>query len=79
MPTLTIENIPDETFRRLTEAAQRNHRSIEHEAISLLENSLRHDSGTEEELLQRIRQLRSAAGGYLTQDDLRQAIVDGRP
>lgn len=74
MPILTIENIPEETFRRLTEAAQRNHRSIEHEALSLLEHSLRYDCGTEEQLVQRIRQLRSTAGGYLTQDDLRQAI-----
>jgi len=42
MPALTIKNMPDEVYRRLKESARLNRRSLNSEAIVLLERSLGH-------------------------------------
>lgn len=40
MPTLQIRNIPDETYTVLKERAKRDHRSLQQEALWLLETTL---------------------------------------
>lgn len=40
MATLVIKNLPDELHARLREQAQRNHRSVSKEVVSLIESGL---------------------------------------
>jgi plasmid stability protein len=45
MKTLTIRNLPDETYRALVLRAQRNRRSLQQEALLLLERTRAMGSG----------------------------------
>jgi plasmid stability protein len=60
MPTLTIKNMPDEVYRRLEESARLNRRSLNNEAIVLLERSLgyrrRRNAGESLAALQRLHE-----------------------
>lgn len=40
MPTLYVENVPDEIYKALRERARKNHKSMAAEVISLLEDSV---------------------------------------
>ena len=40
MATLTLKNVPDDLHRRLKERARTNHRSLNREAIRVLESGL---------------------------------------
>ena len=78
MATLTIRNVPDDLYRLLKESARRQRRSINSEAILRLEFALRGVREDEEAMLDRIRDLRSRFRGYLTEDDRKAAIAEGR-
>ena len=78
MATLTIKNMPDELYRLLKESARRQRRSINSEALLRLELALRGVREDEDELLERIRDIRSRFRGYLTEDDRKAAIAEGR-
>lgn len=78
MATLTIKNMPDELYRLLKESARRQRRSINSEALLRLELALRAVREDEEDLLERIRDLRGRFRGYLTEDDRKAAIAEGR-
>lgn len=78
MATLTIKNMPDELYRLLKESARRQRRSINSEAILWLELALRGVREGEDDLLERIRDLRGRFRGYLTEDDRKAAIAEGR-
>ena len=41
MPTLTVRNLPEETHRALCARAVRNSRSVEAEALAILEETVR--------------------------------------
>lgn len=78
MATLTIKNVPDELYRLLKESARRQRRSINSEALLRLELALRSVREDEEALLDRIRDLRGRFRGFLTEDDRKAAIAEGR-
>lgn len=50
--TITLKNVPPELHRSLKESAKRNKRSLNQEAIHVLENSLREDNGRRTSLRQ---------------------------
>lgn len=60
MYTITLKSVPDDLYSRLKEAARRNRRSLNQEALFRIEQAgepVRRDS---EEILRRIRELRQA-------------------
>jgi antitoxin FitA len=57
MPALTIKNMPDEVYRRLKASARLNRRSLNNEAIVLLERSLGHRRRSAAESLAALRRL----------------------
>ncbi|MBA2379215.1 MAG: Arc family DNA-binding protein [Blastocatellia bacterium] len=80
MATLTIKNLPDEIYARLTVRAKKNRRSINSEAIVQLEHSLMKADADPAAELREIRRLRKrTAGIFLTQDSLNKAKREGRP
>ncbi len=71
MPTnLTLKNIPDEVYTRLKAAAKLHRRSLNSEAISILEAALVPGSAMPGERLARARELRAmlAAGQFKARD-----------
>lgn len=58
--TLTLNDIPDEICERLKLSAQTHRRSMNNEAIALLEAALMHNKPTIAERLTRARALRDA-------------------
>lgn len=61
MPTLYVENVPDDLYAALRERARRQHRSMAAEVLSLLEESLptARELRTRRELLRKLEQMRS--------------------
>ncbi|MGH8522956.1 MAG: FitA-like ribbon-helix-helix domain-containing protein [Gammaproteobacteria bacterium] len=59
MPTITLKNIPDELHQRLRLSANRHHRSLNREIISLLETSLAGGSNDTDELFSELNALHS--------------------
>jgi plasmid stability protein len=81
MPALTIKNLPDEVYRRLKESARLSRRSLNSEAIVLLERSLGHGRRGTEEALAALRRLHERLQGLPPLDDdfLQEAKRQGRP
>jgi antitoxin FitA len=78
MATLTIKNLPDELYERLKRSARSNRRSIAAEAETILDRALAEPPRSEEELLDYLRVLRESSPIYITEEDLRKAIDEGR-
>jgi antitoxin FitA len=81
MPALTIKNLPDDVYRQLKESARLNRRSLNSEAIVLLERSLGHRRRTVGESLAALRRLHERLQGLPPLDDelLEKARGEGRP
>jgi antitoxin FitA len=81
MPALTIRNLPDEVYRRLKESARLNRRSLNSEAIVLLERSLGHRRRSAEESLASLQRLHERLRDLPPLDDelLERAKGQGRP
>jgi plasmid stability protein len=83
MATLTLKNVPDDLHRRLKARADRNHRSLNREAIRLLEQAVAGESATKrDEAWERAEALRarlSAEGVRITAEEVQAAIDEGRP
>jgi plasmid stability protein len=63
MPTtLTLKNLPDEVYERLKAAAERHRRSLNSEAIVVLETVLMPGRITPAERIERARALRASLG-----------------
>ena len=60
MPSLTIKNIPEEIYRRLKIAAEKNHRSLNGEVIACLDDALTPHGVPVHEQLAHIRKLRES-------------------
>ncbi len=78
--TITVKGIPEKLYRRLKAAAEANHRSINREIISRIEESLMPRKIPASELLERVRRLHATFAGRTL--DLRQldgARRAGRP
>ena len=85
MPALTIRDLPDELHKELKESAERNRRSLNGEIIMRLEQSIRSDfarARTSEEVdewMERMRKSRESRGFTSTDEEIREAIREGRP
>ncbi|MDT7856325.1 hypothetical protein RQM47_06710 [Rubrivirga sp. S365] len=83
MATLTLQNVPDDLHRRLKERAERNRRSIDREAVRLLEEAVRAPQPEKDEAWEQATALRErlAARGFkpLTAEEVQEAIEQGRP
>jgi antitoxin FitA len=81
MPVLTIKNMPDEVYRRLKESARLNRRSLNSEAIVLLERSLGQRRRSVEESLAALQRLHERLQDLPPLDDelLERAKGQGRP
>ena len=79
MATLTIKNLPDEIYAALTRTAKRNRRSINNEAIVVLERSINQIDHDVEQTIQRLRELRAKNDSvWLTDKDINFAKNEGR-
>lgn len=81
MPTsITLENIPDDIYARLREAAESHHRSINNEIITCLERILLPSRVPAAEHLARARTLRKGLKDRtFGAKDIAKAIEQGRP
>jgi plasmid stability protein len=81
MPALTIKNIPDEVYRRLKENARQNRRSLNSEAIVLLERGLGHRRRSPQAALAALAELHERLKYLPPLDDefLESAKNQGRP
>lgn len=81
MPFLTIKNIPDEIYLSLKESARRNRRSLNREAIVLLEGSLKPRRRGIDETMASLQRLHARLAGLPPLDDdfLETAKSQGRP
>jgi plasmid stability protein len=81
MPALTIKNIPDDVYRRLKESARLNRRSLNGEAIVLLERSLGRTRRSSGEALAALQKLHQRLKHLPPLDDefLERAKNQGRP
>lgn len=76
MPTLYVENIPDELYEALRERARQHRRSIAAEVLTMLEENIptAAELDRRKELLRRVRRIRarrsSSAGGLPTSEEM---------
>ncbi len=76
MPGLLIKNFPDHLHVRLKAQAAANHRSLQREALALLEDALRDRAGPP--ALSEIDELRVRPARLLTQELIDRARAAGR-
>ena len=80
MPTLTLQDIPDELYDKLKESASANHRSLDEEIIYLLKISLMPRRISSAVLLERARKTRlESQETSFCLDDIQNATKDHRP
>jgi antitoxin FitA len=75
----TVKNIPEDVYEKLKARAERNHRSINGEIISVLAAATALKPASADEIIARARALRARTGGFLTDDFINQAKREGRP
>ena len=79
MTTITVKNIPDETYERLKQQAAANHRSINGELLHLIKTSTQSSHYTAQEQLDQIRAVREKTAHYfITDQELNAAKQAGR-
>lgn len=78
MATLTIKNVPERLYEQLKARARRQRRSINQEAIVCIEQVVGLHYDDEEELQEEIRSLREQSGIYVTLEEIKAAIDEGR-
>ena len=71
--TLSIKNVPDDVVERLRERAKRNHRSMQGELITILEEAVEATKLTKREVRARIKAI-----GLKTEGDSVQMIREDR-
>lgn len=83
MPTLVVENIPENLYELLERSARLNKRSLEDEVIACIQRTVgahnidRRDVETE---IAQARELREKTRGiWLTDDEINKAKREGRP
>jgi plasmid stability protein len=65
MVAITVKNIPVELYERVKERAKTNHRSINNELITILEQSLLPTPIDVAEVLERTRRIRELTAHYV--------------
>lgn len=63
---LSIKRVPEDVVQRLRDRARRNHRSLQGELMSILEESLRPSNLTVRELREHVRRLALRTGDEAT-------------
>jgi plasmid stability protein len=79
VPSITLKDIPEELHQRLKTSAARHHRSINREAVALLEEALMPAREPPEDVLRRIRALRDKYPATLTASEITALKNAGRP
>ena len=64
MVAITVKNIPDKLYQRVKERAKTNHRSINNELITILEQSVMLRPFNVAETLERTRRIRELTAHY---------------
>ncbi len=79
MVTLTIKNVPPEIYERIKIQAKNNHRSINGEVISIIEQALSIPPLDIKETLERTKKIRELTAHYvITADEIEKFINEGR-
>lgn len=79
MVTLTIKNVPEPIYERIKARAKSNHRSINGEIISILEQSLSIAPIDVETTLKRAHKIRELTAHYvISADEIENLINEGR-
>ncbi len=79
MVTVTIKNIPEEIYERIKTQAKVNHRSINGEILSILEQAISIPPIDVQETLKRARKVRELTAHYkITADEIEKMINEGR-
>jgi plasmid stability protein len=73
MATLVIKNLPDELHARLKAQAQRHHRSVTKEVVTLIEQALAAPRGAP-----KLPPPIKLKGGPITIEEIEAAIAEGR-
>lgn len=75
----TLKNIPNDIYEKIKTRAERNHRSMNGEIITILGEMTRPRTKNSVEILALADELRARTKGFLTDEFLRKAKRDGRP
>lgn len=79
MVTITIKNIPEEIYERVKNQARINHRSINGEILSILEQAISIPPINVEETLKRAKKIRELTAHYvITNEELTKWKNEGR-
>ena len=80
MKTLTLKNVPDETYARIGRVAKANSRSLNRQAILLLERASCDESEVDLDAeLAELEEFRRGLGFTARDADITQAKHEGRP
>ena len=81
MATLTLKGIPDDLLERLRKRAELHRRSLNGEALFVLEQSVGPKLIDPAEMLSRVRAVRAEMGNVppLTPEQMEEVINEGRP
>ena len=79
MVTVTIKNIPEQIYERIKAQAKINHRSINGEILSILEQAVSLPPIDVQATLERARKVRELTAKYtVTADEIEKMINEGR-
>ena len=79
MVTVTIKNIPEQVYERIKAQAKKNHRSINGEILSILEQAISLPPIDVQATLERARKVRELTADYtITADEIERMINEGR-
>jgi antitoxin FitA len=80
MVAITVKNIPEPLYERVKARAKANHRSINNELITILEQSVMLQPINVAETLERTRRIREMTADYgLTDSEITRLKNEGRP
>lgn len=79
MVTLTIKNVPEKIYERIKEQAKFNHRSLNGEILSILEQAISMPPIDVKSTLEQTRKIREMTANYtITADEIEKLIDAGR-
>jgi len=79
MVTITIKNIPEQVYERIKAQAKVNHRSINGEILSILDQAVALPPIDVQATLERARKVRELTAKYtVTADEIEKMINEGR-
>ena len=69
LANITVKNIPDDLYEKLSRSAKINRRSINQEIIVCIENSVQNKVHTPEQVLEKARKLRKKTADHPVSND----------